>query len=123
MASMGVGSKDINEITTKDVVKRVSTSLSIYEDTKLIIRKDINLKWKEVNDAFLGSFGEDLEDLKFYVKIHNSSLYQITCRYLMFPCVDMLHWIVSYTNPETMVLRSFRETMITTFMEQYYQQM
>ena len=70
-------------------------SLPIYGDTKLILDKDIKLKWQEVNDIFTSTFGEDLEDCQVYVNIQNSVLNQITCRYPMFPCTDMIHWIVS----------------------------
>ncbi len=61
MASKRVGSKETDGSTTREVIEQVSTSLLIYEDTKLIVDKDIKLKWKEVNDAFLGTFGEDLK--------------------------------------------------------------
>lgn len=49
-------------------------SLSIYEDTKLIVDKDIKLKWKKVNDAFSGTFVEYLEHQQVYVNIHKSGL-------------------------------------------------
>lgn len=58
MASKWAGSKDTNGSATGAAVERVSTSLPIYEDTKLIVDKDIKMKWKEVNDAFAGTFGE-----------------------------------------------------------------
>ena len=61
MASKRAGSKDINGSATGASVERVSISLSIYENTKLIVDKDLKLKWQEVNDAFAGTFGEDLE--------------------------------------------------------------
>jgi len=44
MASMRAGSKDTNGSATGVGVERVFTSLPIYEDTKLIIDKDIKLK-------------------------------------------------------------------------------
>lgn len=74
MASKRVGSKEINRSATSAAVERVSTSLPIYEDTKMIVEKDIKLKWKEVNDALSGTFGEDLEDRQVYVNIQKSSL-------------------------------------------------
>jgi len=95
--------------------------LSIYEDTKMIIDKDIKLKWKEVNDAFSGTFREDLEDHKVYVNIHKTGFYQIACRYPAFPCADMIHWIVLHTNPEKMVLSSVSGTEIATFRAWNYQ--
>jgi len=75
MASKRARSKDTNESATEAVVEWVSTSLLIYDDTKLIVEKDIKMKWKEVNDAFAGTFGEDLEDFQVCVNIHKSSLY------------------------------------------------
>ena len=42
MVSKRVGSKDIDGSATGAAVERMSTSLSIYEDIKLIIDKDIN---------------------------------------------------------------------------------
>ena len=44
MASKRGGSKDINGSATREEVERVSMSVSIYEDTKLIADKDIKLK-------------------------------------------------------------------------------
>ncbi len=95
----------------------MSTILSIYEDTKLIVDKDIKMKWQEVNDAFAGTFGEDLKGRQVYVNIHKSNLYWITCRYPIFPCTDMIHWIVSHTDLKTMTLSSVSREKIGTFME------
>lgn len=75
MVSKRAGLKDTNGSTTGVTIEQVSTCLSIYEDTKLIVDKDIKLKWKDVNDAFLGTFREDLEDHKVYMNIHKSGLY------------------------------------------------
>jgi len=70
MASKRVGSKDIIESTTGDVVEKVSMSLPIYEDTKLFIDKEIKITWKDINDIFLGTFEENLEDRRVSVSIH-----------------------------------------------------
>jgi len=45
MASKREGSKDTDGSATGDVVERVSMSFPIYEDVKLIIEKDIKMKW------------------------------------------------------------------------------
>lgn len=45
MTSKRAGSKYIDTSVTGVVVERVSASLPIYEDTKLILDKDIKLKW------------------------------------------------------------------------------
>jgi len=75
MASKREGLKDTVESATRDVVEKVSMSLPIYEDTKLFIDKDIKMKWKDINDTFLGTFEEDLEDRRVYVNIHKFALY------------------------------------------------
>lgn len=98
-------------------------SLLIYENNKLIVAKDINLKWREVNDASSRTFGEDLKYHQVYVNIHKSFLYQIAYRYPMFPCVAMIYWIVLQTNSEMMVLSSVNGTKISTFRAQHYQNM
>jgi len=120
MASKRVGPKDTDRSATGAAVEQVSTSLPIYEDTKLIVDKDIKLKWQEVNDAFTSTFGEYLEDCQVSVNIHKFGLYQIACRYLAFPCMDMMHWIISHTDPEMMTLSSVSRTKIATFKAQYY---
>ena len=93
----------------------MSSNLLIYEDKKLYLDKDIKMKWQEVNETFTCTFGEDLEDHQVYVNIHKSNLYQIACRYIVFPCTDMIHLIVSHIDPETMTLSSVSGTKIVTF--------
>jgi len=46
MASKRAGSKDTVGSATGATVERMSTSLPIYEDTKLIVDKEIKLKWQ-----------------------------------------------------------------------------
>lgn len=58
IASKRARSNDTNDSTTVATIERVSTSLLIYEDTKMIVEKYIKMKWKEVNDAFSSTFGE-----------------------------------------------------------------
>lgn len=60
MASKIGGSKDTNECATGDGVEQVSMSLHIYEDTNFFIETNINMKWKDINDTFSGTFEEDL---------------------------------------------------------------
>ena len=101
----------------------MSSSLLIYEDTKLYLDKDIKLKWQEVNESFARIFEEDLKDPQVYVNIHKFGLYHITCRYPAFPCADMIHWIVSHTDPATVTLRSVSETKLATFWAHDYDEM
>ena len=122
MACKRVGSKDTDRSATGVVVGQVSTSFPIYEDTKLIVEKDMKLKWQEVNDAFTGTFGEYLKDCQVYVNIHKFDLYQITCSYPVFPCMNMIHWVVSHTDLKTMTLSSDNRMDIATFRVQDYEQ-
>lgn len=61
MDSKRAGSKDTDGSAIGAAVEWVSSSLPIYEDTKLFLENDIKLKWQEVNEAFVGTFREDLE--------------------------------------------------------------
>lgn len=115
MASKIAGSKDTYESATGATMEQVSSSLPIYEDTKLILDKDIKPKWQVVNDAFTGTFGEYLEDLQVYINIHKSSFYRIACRFHAFSSRDMIHWIILCTDPDTMTWSSVSKTRIATF--------
>lgn len=64
MASKRAGSKDTKGSAPGVTIERMFTSLLNYEDAKLIVDKDIKLKWQEVNYAFAVTFWEDLEDAK-----------------------------------------------------------
>jgi len=108
-------SKDTIESATRDMVEQVSMSLLVYEDTNMFLDKDIKVKWQDINDIFSGTFEENLEDRRVYVNIHKSSLYWVACRYPAFPCADMIHVIVSHTDPTTMVLRNASGTKLATY--------
>lgn len=74
MASKRSGSKDIIGSETGDAVEQVSMSLLVYYDTKLCIYRDIKMKCQDINNTFLGTFEEDLQDCRVYVNIHRSGL-------------------------------------------------
>lgn len=120
MASKRAGSKDTIESIIGDVVEQVSMSLPIYEDTRLFIEKDIKITWKDINNTFGSNIEEKLEDRQVYVKIHKLGLYKLACRYPVFPCADMIHWIVSHTDSEMMILRSVRGVELATFKTKNY---
>ena len=62
MVSKRTRSQDTDGVMVGTTVEQVSSSIPIYEDTKLYLDKDIKLKWQEVNEAFIGTFWEDLKD-------------------------------------------------------------
>ena len=74
MASKRIRSQDTDGMATVAVSEQVSSGVSIYEDTKLSLDKDIKLKWQEVNQTFTGTFGEYFEYPQVYVKIHEFGL-------------------------------------------------
>ncbi len=75
MASKRTRSQNTDGVAVGEAVEQVSSSLLIYEDTNMYIDKDIKLKWQEVNEIFIGTFGEDLADCQVYVNIHKFNLY------------------------------------------------
>lgn len=123
MASKRAGSQDTVESANGDAVDQVSMRFPIYEDKNLFIEKDIKMKWQDINDTFSSTFEENMEDCRVYVNIHKSGLYRISCRYPTFPCAEMIHYIVSQTNPKTMVLRSVSGTQLDTFGAKDFQEM
>lgn len=115
MTSKRKGFEDIYGIVAGAAANQVSSGLLIYNDTKLYLDNNIKLKWKEVNETFTGTFGEDLKYRQVYVNIHKFGLYWIACRYPTFPCADMIPCIISHTDHETMALRSVSGMELATF--------
>lgn len=123
MASKRTWSKDTDGVIVGAIVEQVSSTLPIYEDTKLYLDKDIKQKWQEVNETCAGTFGEDVEDRQVYVNIQKSGLYRIACRYPAFPYAGMIHWIIYHTNPKMMTLSSVSGTKLATLSTQDYDDM
>lgn len=123
MASKRAGSQGTDGNVARATVEWVSSSLSIYANTKLYLDRDIKLNWQDVNEEFAGTFEEDLKYCQVYVNIHKSRLYRIACRYPVFPSVDMIHWIISHIDPETMTLSNVSGTKLVTFWTWYYDEM
>lgn len=69
------------------------------------------------------NFWEDFKDYQVYLNIHKSRLYQITCRYLMFPCTNIIHQIFSHTNLKMMTLSSVSGMNIGIIWAQDYDDM
>lgn len=90
MDSKRAWSKDTIKSAIGDMFEQMSMSLPIYEETKFFIDKDIKIEWQDINDIFSCTFEENLEDRRVYVNVHKFGLYQIPCRYLMFPSPNMI---------------------------------
>jgi len=58
MASRGTISHNTDGNAAGAAVEQVSSSLSIYEGTKLYLDKDIKLKWQEASETFAFTFIE-----------------------------------------------------------------
>lgn len=56
------------------------------------------------------------------MNIHKSGLYKVACRFPMFPCRYVIHWIVSHTDLETMILRSASGARLAPFRIEDYQE-
>lgn len=115
MASKRATSKDTVESSIGEAIEQVSLNFLVNADTHLFIEKGFELTWQEIKDIFAGDFNEDLEDQNVYVNIHWPSLHKVACRYPTFPCVEIIHWIISHTDSETMTLISASGTQLATF--------
>jgi len=95
-------------------------SLLVYTDTHLFIEKYIKITLQDINTIFPRNFKENVEDQQVYVNIHNLGLYKVSCRYPTFPCMDVIHWIVSHNDLEMMILINVSGVELSTFRMEYY---
>lgn len=64
-----------------------------------------------------------MEDRQVYVNIHKLGLYRVACRYPSFPCMNIIQWVVSHTDPEMMTLKSTSGKQLVTFRKEKYHHM
>lgn len=99
-------------------------NLPVYADTQLLIEKESDMTWQKVNEAFSArSFKENLEDRQVYINVQKSGSTKFACRYLTFPCADIVSWRVSHTDPKNMTLNNGNGQMIFYFLALDYHRM
>ena len=73
-------------------------SFPVHTKKNILIKKEINITWQDINTIFLEKFEENLEDQQVYVNIHKSGLYKVACKFPMFHFANVI-LLGSHPNP------------------------
>ena len=93
----------IEEQTTIEVVPQMEY---IYEDTQCVTGVEPEYKWGEIyrlisRREFLDT---GLEEEPIYANIERSAIMKVATRPELFPCSDVMRWILPHTNNNTMLM-------------------
>ena len=86
-----------------EVITRVEV---IYEDTKAITAVEIEYKWGEVYRMISSQTIPDasFEDMHMYANIERSTLMKVATRLELFPCSEVISWILPRADVTQMIL-------------------
>ena len=95
----------VEEEPDVEVITRVEY---IYEDTKCIIGVDPEYKWGEIYRLITRREVPDIgfEEENIYANIERSSLMKISTRPKLFPCSEVIGWILPRADVTTMILEN-----------------
>ena len=78
----------------------------IYRDTSCTFSKGDNMNWCQVYQEFAWpEFPEDLPDRKIYVQFKRSKLHYAGAHHAIFPCAEIIEWIIQNTDPKKWVIQ------------------
>lgn len=75
----------------------------------------------EINKGHIFTQFQGISRRQVDVNIHKSGLYRVACKYLTFPCTDIIHLVVSHIDPEMMTLSNMSGTQLSNFRTKNYQ--
>ena len=80
----------------------------IYEDTKATIRVAQDYKWGEIYRMIVNQNVLDagFEELSIYANIEKSALMKVATRPELFPCSEVISWILPRADVTTMILKN-----------------
>ena len=89
-------------------VEVVTKTEYIYEDTKCISGVEPEYQWGEIYRLITRREVPDmgLEEESIYANIERYSLMKITTRLELFPCFEVIGWILSRADVTTMILEN-----------------
>ena len=89
-----------------EIVTRVEYT---YEDTKCIVGIELKYKWGEVYRLITRRKVHDIgfEEETIYANIERSALMKIATRPELFPCLEVIEWILPREDVTTMILENF----------------
>ena len=80
----------------------------IYEDTKSTIGVELDYKWGEIYMMIVNQNVLDagFEELTIYANIKKSALMKVATRLELFPCSEVIGWILPRADVTTMILEN-----------------
>ena len=92
-------------------VEVVTKTEYIYEDTKCITGVEPKYQWGEIYSLITCQEVPDmgLEEEGIYTNIERSSLMKIATRPELFPCSEVIGWILPWADVTTMILENINK--------------
>ena len=108
----------VEEDPDVEVITRVEY---IYEDTKCIIGVEPEYQWGEIYRLIMRWEVPDIgfEEENIYVNIETSSLMNIATRPKLFPCSEVIGWILPRADVTTMILENVDKWGYATYSPRY----
>ena len=93
----------------------------IYEDTKASTRVKLDYKWGEIYRMIANQNVPDagFEELTIYANIEKSALMKVATRPELFPCLEVIGWIMPRANVTTMILENTAKKGCATYSPAY----
>ena len=101
--------KKAHVVEEEPEVEVVTKTEYIYEDTKCISGVEPEYQWGEIYRLITRREAPDmgLEEESIYANIERSSLMKIATRPELFPCSEVIGWILPREDVTTMILENF----------------
>ena len=101
-----------------EVISRTETK---YEDTKDITGVSPKFKWGElyqmIRDRYIPDVG--LEEMFLYQNIKKSGITKSTTHLELFPCSEVIGWILPQTNPSLRIISNIKKEDFASFTPAY----
>ena len=108
----------VDEDPEIEVIMRVEV---IYEDTKAVTGSETEYKWGEIYRMITNRSISDtgLEDLPIYSNIERSMIMQVYTRLKLFPCVELIGWILPKADVTKVILSNMKGHGFVTYSPVY----
>ena len=89
----------------------------IYEDTKLVTEAEPKFKWGQIYHMLVEKKVPEagLEDLALYENILRSGITKVSTRPEMFPCAEVIGWIMSKVDATRMMMNNMEDKGFASF--------
>ena len=93
----------------------------IYEDTNSITGDDLEFKWGQIYNMLQDKkiLDASLDDLPIFEKKLWSGITRVSIRLELFPCSEVIGWILSKENAGDMILYNIEDKNFTSFTPAY----